>query len=562
MKNKSPIGLIIVIVLVCLAAYSLKDSFIYYSKSPQKRQEYRQDHPKIHNRIINMGLDLQGGMRLVLEIDRSSLEEEEKKNVLDRAYTIIQNRIDGLGVQQPTIQKQGKNRLIVELPGLTNEQTAKRVIGSTAQLEFHLLAGPQELSRAVEIIDRVVSGKAALDTTRTDTSDTTAQKSEEEQAKAEQLFGAQQTDSAAEVTDTATEETQVSSFRQYLVSMGNQLAVAEQNRDIVEDILNREDVQNALQRAGLGTNVFLWGHGTQEQNTTQYRLLYYLRERASMKGDVITEAKERMAQQGMQAGQYKVVLEMNNEGRRVFRRVTGSNVNKFLAIVLDSTVYSAPKIQQKISQGRAEITGNFSLEEARNLAIVLQAGALPAPVNIIQQRMVGPSLGQDSIRKGFLALVIGFVIVVLFMFIYYKLAGIIADVAVLLNLIFILAVMATPSINATLTLPGIAGIILIVGMSVDACVLIFERIREELDLGKTVRSSIESGYSRATLTILDANITTLITAAILLWVGTGPVKGFAVTLIIGIIVSLFTSLYVTRILFNLTTQRHQEKLNI
>jgi protein-export membrane protein SecD len=564
MKNRSPVGLIITIVLVALAVYSLKDSFVYYSKTPAQQKQYRETHPKIHNRIINMGLDLQGGMRLVLEIDRSSLEEEEKKNVLDRAYTIIQNRIDGLGVQQPTIQKQGKNRLIVELPGLTDEQTAKRVIGSTAQLEFHLLAAPQELSRAVEVIDRVVSGQAAVDSTgmQADSADTGDAATGESQTQAEQLFGAQQQDSLVAADSARARPEEITSFRKYLVQMGQQIAVAEKNRDIVEEILDREDVQQGLERAGLGANLFLWGHGTQQQNNNEYRQLYYLRERASMKGDVITEARERLNQQGMQAGNYVVTLEMNSEGRRTFRRVTGANVNKYLAIVLDSTVYSAPQIQQKISRGRAEITGDFTLEEAKNLAIVLQAGALPAPVKIIEQRMVGPSLGQDSINKGFIALVVGFVIVVVFMAVYYKLAGIIADVAVLLNLIFILAIMATPSINATLTLPGIAGIILIVGMSVDACVLIFERIREELDLGKTVRSSIEAGYSRAALTIMDANITTLITAVILFWVGTGPVKGFAVTLIIGIIVSLFTSLYITRVLFNMTTQRKQTKLSI
>jgi preprotein translocase subunit SecD len=201
--------------------------------------------------------------------------------------------------------------------------------------------------------------------------------------------------------------------------------------------------------------------------------------------------------------------------------------------------------------GRAEITGSFSMEEAKNLAVVLRAGALPAPVNVIEERTVGPSLGQDSIVKGLYASAIGFALVVLFMAVYYKLSGVIADIALFLNLIFVLAIMA--GINATLTLPGIAGLILIIGMSVDANVIIFERIREELKIGKTVRSAIDAGYSRAFLTIMDANITTLITAFILLWVGTGPIKGFAITLIFGIIVSLFTALFVTRVIFNVAT---------
>jgi preprotein translocase subunit SecD len=254
----------------------------------------------------------------------------------------------------------------------------------------------------------------------------------------------------------------------------------------------------------------------------------------------------------MDAGQWKVDLQMNSKGASQFSRVTGANVNKQLAIVLDSSIFSAPVIRQKIPHGTAEISGNFSADEAKGLAVVLRAGALPAPVKIIEERTVGPSLGEDSIKKGVMSVLISFLLIVIFMAIYYKLSGILADVALMLNILFTIAVMA--SINATLTLPGLAGLILTIGMSVDANVLIFERMREELAIGKTARSALEAGYNRAFVTILDSNLTTLITAFILLWVGSGMLKGFAITLSIGIITSMFTALFVTKVIQQLVLE--------
>jgi preprotein translocase subunit SecD len=243
-----------------------------------------------------------------------------------------------------------------------------------------------------------------------------------------------------------------------------------------------------------------------------------------------------------------VSINFDKKGARVFERVTGENVNKRLAIVLDDTVASAPVIQEKIAGGQARITGNFTLEEAKDLAIVLRAGALPAPVNILEERTVGPSLGADSIRKGLISMCIGGILVVLFMIVYYKGSGVIADVALILNIILIAGGLA--GFKATLSLPGIAGIILTIGMAVDANVIIFERIREELTLGRTPRAAIDAGYDRATLTILDANVTTLIAAVVLFQFGTGPIKGFAVTLSLGVIASLFTSLVMSRLIFD------------
>jgi preprotein translocase subunit SecD len=265
-----------------------------------------------------------------------------------------------------------------------------------------------------------------------------------------------------------------------------------------------------------------------------------------MKGDVIKNAMASIDQSGMNAGKAKVDMEMNASGGRRFTTVTSHNINKQLAIVLDSTVYSAPRIQSRIAGGRAEITGSFTMEEAKSLAIILRVGALPAPVNIVEERTVGPSLGQDAIHKGIMAGVIGTAMIILFMIIYYQVSGLIALFALMINMLVVLATMA--AVNATLTLPGIAGLILLVGMGIDANVLIFERIREELAQGRTIRSAIDQGYSNALSAILDSNLTTIITGFILLWKGTGPIRGFAVTLIIGITASLFTALFVSKLL--------------
>jgi preprotein translocase subunit SecD len=254
-------------------------------------------------------------------------------------------------------------------------------------------------------------------------------------------------------------------------------------------------------------------------------------------------------------------MTFDRRGAKIFEQVTGKYVKRRMAIVLDDNIYSAPVINERISGGRAQISGRFSLEEAKDLAIVLRAGALPAPVSILENRTVGPSLGRDSIQKGMWSVVVGGIFVVIFMVFYYRLSGIVADIALVLNLFLITA--ALSGLNAALTLPGIAGIILTIGMSVDANVIIFERIREELRLGKTVRAAVDGGYEKAFSTILDANVTTLIAAFVLFQFGTGPVKGFAVTLCLGILASMFTAIFVTRVVFDFFLQRTQlERLSI
>ncbi|MBW1805426.1 MAG: protein translocase subunit SecD [Deltaproteobacteria bacterium] len=309
------------------------------------------------------------------------------------------------------------------------------------------------------------------------------------------------------------------------------------------------DDENSLDEALKGNmpsgREILYQDSIDSKTGSKKKVPFLLKKRTSLTGKYITDAR---VQIDSQYNEPYVSLSFNSKGARIFERVTGENVEKRLAIVLDNNVYSAPVIRDRISGGKAQITGRFTMDEARDLAIVLRAGALPAPVKILEERTVGPSLGKDSIEKGFKSMVIGGIVVVLFMIVYYGLSGVIADLALLLNMLFIMSGLAF--FGATLTLPGIAGMILTIGMAVDANVLIFERIREELRLGKTVRAAIEGGYGKALVTILDANVTTFIAALVLFQFGTGPVRGFAVTLSIGIVASFITAVFVTRIIFD------------
>ena len=272
---------------------------------------------------------------------------------------------------------------------------------------------------------------------------------------------------------------------------------------------------------------------------------YLVRKESSLTGNSLTDARATI---GDRFNEPYVSITFDGAGSDAFDRITSNNVGRRLAIVLDGVIHSAPTIQERISQGQAQITGSFTLEEASDLAITLRAGALPAPVDVLEERNVGPSLGSDSIRSGIISIITGFVLVLIFMAIYYKLSGMIAVLALLMNLVILSGALGL--FGATLTLPGIAGIVLTVGMAVDANVLIFERIREELRLGKTVRSAVDSGFGKAFLTILDANVTTLIAALVLLQFGTGPIKGFAVTLSIGIVASMFTAIFCTRFVYD------------
>jgi protein-export membrane protein SecD len=564
MKKNGPISILIVLASVAVAIYFLVPSFTYYAKSPEQREEYLKNNPAILKKILNLGLDLQGGMRLVLEVDRSNIEKADDKDLLDRAYTVIENRINALGVAEPSIQKQGTDRIVVELPGLKDEKMAKDVVGRTAQLQFNLLREPAQLQNAITIINDVITGKALLEGEDSTALDSTRIKEKEQQNLGEKLFSGTKKDTATKAGAESAKGKKFASgpksFNELLMQLGDQLGVKDENIPRVKEILARSDVRAALEKAGLSSNTFFWSHDTMMVQGFIYRTLFYVKSSPEMRGDIIKDAQAAIDQGGMAAGNSKVELTLNSKGAMKFSSVTAANVNRFLAIVLDSTVYSAPRIIQKISGGRAEITGSFTLQEAKHLAIVLRAGALPAPVKIIEERTVGPSLGFDSINQSVKAGLIGLFMVISFMFFYYRFSGAIAILTMFLNIVGVLAAMA--ALNATLTLPGIAGIILQIGMGVDATVLIMERIREELRLGKTVRSAIESGYQRVFTTIMDSNLTTIVTALLLLWKGTGPIRGFAVTLILGLVISLFTALFVTRVVMNVTFNKNTNKMSI
>ncbi len=400
---------------------------------------------------IGLGLDLQGGMHLILKVDTSKIPEEAREDAPNRALEIIRNRIDQFGVREPLIQRQGKDSIVVQLPGVTDRDRAIELIGRTAQLEFKLVEGDEELNeraRAGEVLEGYNLKKAGKET-----------------------------------------------------------------------LLVNEEV--------------------------------------ALTGDTLVNAEVKFDQSRF--NEPYIALEFNSKGAAIFSEVTEQNVGRRLAIVLDGNVHSAPRINEKIPSGRASITGRFTVDEAGDIAIVLRAGALPAPIYIEEERTVGALLGKDSIESGIRAFTIGVVLILGFMLIYYFFSGIVATVAMLLNFIIVLGALGW--LHTTLTLPGIAGIILVIGMAVDANVLIYERIREELSTGKHIRSAIAAGYNKAFTAILDSNITTLIAAALLFKFGTGPIRGFGVTLSIGILASMFTAIFVTRIIFDIVTSNKKfEKL--
>lgn len=402
------------------------------------------------NKRINLGLDLKGGMHLLLKVDTSHLTGEAKTDAADRALEVIRNRIDQFGVRETSIQKQGEDEIVVQLPGVTDRERAIDIIGRTALLEFKLVSSdPQKIKSA--------------------------------------LAGS--------------------------VPEGYELLYS---KDEAEPLL--------------------------------------VEKTAKLTGDALTNAMVQFNQ--TQFGEPAVGLKFNADGAKKFAELTAANVGSRLAIVLDGKVQSAPNIREAIPSGDAVITGRFGIEEAQDLALILRVGALPAPMRVEEERTVGPLLGQDSINKGVKATIIGSILVFAFMAVYYLLAGFVADIALLLNLLMILGGLGLlpilfPGVSATLTLPGIAGMALSLGMAVDANVLINERIREELLAGKNLRAAISNGYNRAFSAIFDSNFTTLIAAFLLFQFGTGPIRGFAVTLTIGLIASMFTAIVVTRTIFEI-----------
>jgi len=481
------------------------------------------------HKTINLGLDLQGGMHLVLEVDTEKAVESTIERIAQEIRSFLRkkriryigmDRVDGTKISVKLRDQEN----IEKFDALFDEEfEGLRILSRSTEDE--ILTILMDLpDRETEHIKKLASDQA-LETIRN---------------RIDQ-FGVSEPDIRRQGEKRILIQLPGIKDRQRAKDLIGKTALLEFK--LVDESLNPRDALEG--NTPPGSEILYQDIEDPETKEVTGKKPWLIKKRTMLTGAHLTDAR---VQIDSQYNEPYVSIDFDKKGARIFARITGENVNKRLAIVLDQTVYSAPVIQEKISGGAARITGNFTTEEARDLAIVLRAGALPAPVNILEERSVGPSLGADSIRKGLISMCIGGILVVLFMLFYYKGSGLIADIALILNIILIASGLA--GFQATLTLPGIAGIILTIGMAVDANVLIFERIREEMKLGKTPRAAVDAGYSKATLTILDANVTTLIAALVLFQFGTGPVKGFAVTLSLGVLASLFTALILTRLVFD------------
>ena len=581
-----------------LGIYALLPSLRYSLMDEEKKSNLSEDQiDYFESRSIKQGLDLKGGIYIVLEVDLPQLIDNLAKNKdnnfneflsdlkneynnsssdfftvfenladekelklpryfinygktkdqiitqlslqsedsIKRVIEIIQNRVDQFGVAEPTIQKQGNNRVIVELAGIEDSERARDLLQSTALLELMIVKNVESTNAIIRQIDSIMTASNVND--------------DEQSDQINELFDSS---SSSEL-----------GFSSLLISVGGNLAIASKDLTALKDILSKEDVKQILEATNStiltsDSSIKLINEIGEEE---EFYTLFHLFNNAELTGGVIEDAQMRLSQAGVTAGQAVVEVEMNSEGSREWARITGANINNRIAIVLDKKVHMAPVIRSQIFGGGTVIEGLDSIEEAEDIAIVLRAGALPVPVTIAEERTVGASLGADSISKGTLSMAIGLLLVVCFIVFFYKMSGLIASFSVMWTLILLLGVLAL--LEATLTLPGIAGLILTVGMSVDANVIIFERIKEELRNGKSVRSAIDSGYERAIKTIVDANLTTGIAAAVLYQYGSGPIKGFATVLFWGIIVSMFTAIIVTRFVFDfVTTRRNIERLSI
>jgi len=624
--------IILILAAIALSIYLLYPTYADYQNNKhiksvveQKKQEILKQNPKIskneleelltivedsvkqsdpsyiENRLkrLKLGLDLQGGMRVVLEVNTAKLLEKlannpdqvfnsalaeakreaetsdesvvdilarklqqkgirlsryfgnirqddaeiisqlkkDSEDAVSRAMEIIRNRVDQYGVSEPSIQRQGSRRIIVELPGIAKEEEAKQLLQGTALLEFRLVKDPDFTYQIMERIDKALAkvlaaGNDSLlaelsDTTKkTDTTaaaDTTQKQLTEEQFKQQHpFFSVALLDPQGRSADAFVKDEDRAKIQRWL-SMPE---VKKEIPDNVEFVFSAKPVSTT-------------------QDGKKVYFMYLVNKQPELTGGVVTNA---VATLDPNSSAPIVNMEMNSEGAVEWARITGANVGKRIAIMLDGLVFSAPVVRGKIPGGRSQIEGMENLDEAKLLEIVLKAGALPAPVDVIEERIVGPSLGEDSVQGGLNSALFGYLAVALFMIIYYRQSGSIAAAVLILTILFILSVLA--GFKATLTLPGIAGIVLTIGMAVDSNVLIFERMREELATGKTLKASVDSGFSKAMSAIIDSNITTFFTGIILYQFGTGPVQGFALTLMIGIASTLFSALVISRLIFD------------
>jgi SecD/SecF fusion protein len=533
------------------------------------------------------------------EADVDKKLRDEIDGALDRAVEIVRNRIDQYGVAEPQIQKIGSSRIIVELPGVSNQDEVRKLLQGTALLEFKLVKDAQSTVKVMEAINSVMVGNKdttnvndslktstlnKIDTTKNKTSltsaDTTKSKNEiagknkkdstktkkdstkladkKDTSKTKKDSSTALTDTNTTPVDTNKQLTEEEIKAQYpfftLVNLDQQSGVAdgyvrEADKDKVDRLLARDDVKAVIP----SDMVFAWGNKVFESPDGKIYTLYAIKKDAELTGKVVTNARANIDPSNNTP---VVSMEMDTEGSADWSRITGSNIGKRIAIVLDNAVFSAPVVRGKISGGNSQIEGMANIQEAKLLEIVLKAGALPAPVKIIEERSIGPSLGEDSIRAGVFSSLASLILVALFMIVYYRTGGTVADIALIVNVLFILGIMA--SLKATLTVPGIAGLILTLGMAVDTNVLIFERIREELGSGKPLKTALEVGYKKAFSAIFDSHVTSIITGLILYQFGTGPIQGFALTLLFGLVANLFTAIVITHFIFDIMIEKGKE----
>jgi preprotein translocase subunit SecD len=521
---------LIILVAILLAAF-----FILPSVTDSLPKWWSNNIDKIH-----LGLDLKGGMHLVLEVEA----EKAVDSTVERIASDLKEKARDEKVYCRSIERIEGQKLEIILVKADQEDRLNRILDQDYPNLRRISSEP--VKRGLRIIfDLTEKEIERIKRSAVDQALETIRNRVDE-------FGVSEPEIVPQRDDRILVQLPGVKDPQRAINLIGRTAILEFK--LVDE---EHSLDEALKgKVPAGSQILYQVERDRETNRVR-KIPLLLKKKTLLTGNVIKDAKVSLNR----FGEPYISITFDSQGARLFERITGANVKKRLAIILDNTVYSAPVIQERISGGRAQITGRFTDEEAHDLAIVLKAGSLPAPVKILEQRTVGPSLGHDSIRAGLLSMAIGGFAVILFMAVYYNLSGMIANVALVLNILFIMGALA--GFKATLTLPGIAGIILTIGMAVDANVLIFERIREELRVGMTSSAAIDGGYSKAFLTIIDANLTTLIAAAVLFQFGTGPVKGFAVTLSIGILASLFTAIVVTRLVFEyLLVTRKMKTLSI
>ena len=501
---------------------------------------------------LKRGLDLQGGMHVELEVDESKAVVPDKSKALENALKVVRNRIDEFGVSEPLVQKAGNDRIIVELPGIDDPQRAQDIVQKSAFLQFQITDKTQALEKTLPRLDALlkdtkvaVAGPPSAATAKSDTGN----------AGLQNLFTAD----TAKKADTTKKDTTAAAVASggpgafsKLIQQGQmpgEYYVGQSDVNTMTQYLAMPQVQATLPPG----KVLRWSSDTVSLGNRVYRRLYVLDAKPIITGEYLTDAKPNTSPTEGNI----VEFTLNNEGARRFRTETARHVKDFMAIVLDERVMGQPPVIQNAIGARGQITmGGKDLQAAQDLALVLRAGALPVPLKVADYRQIGASLGKDSIHKGITAGVLAVVLVVVVMLGYYRFSGALAVVALGLYILYTLAALA--GFGAVLTLPGIAGFVLSIGIAVDANVLIFERIREELAHGKTVRTAIDEGFRHAMSAIVDSNVATALTAAVLYQYGTGPVRGFAVTLLAGIAASMITAIFVVRTFYMIWLSRSRE----